>query len=257
MTRGIWTKWIIGAACLLLIVAVGCFLWYQHITAQYKAEADKDDRLLQQWKANKATPAAETEATHTPAESTQNTAEKQSNEHTTESNNTTKNGNQNVTADMSSTQNEQPVRMSPFGFGPYPEEPEDYPYSVNWASNIVLDHGIEYELLTRVRIKLWTQGINAEGVTYGRGGLIYPVIRGVVYVTQSGDGNMSVELSHPDDHLGVFDAFWDAETPEEIDVANQREMEGLTIDDLPAGLTAVVYEDAGIDPYEFLDLPRR
>ena len=108
-----------------------------------------------------------------------------------------------------------------------------------------------------VRIKLWTQGIDAAGVTYGRGGLIYPVIRGVVYVTRSGDRITGVVLSHPGDDLGVFDTFWDAETPEEVDAAIQREMEGFTIDDLPAGLTAVDYNTAGIDPYQFLDLPRR
>ena len=54
MTRGIYTKWIIGAAFVLLIVATGCILYYQHTTAQYKHEAEQADKLLQQWKADKA-----------------------------------------------------------------------------------------------------------------------------------------------------------------------------------------------------------
>ena len=76
MTRGIWTKWIIGAACLLLIVAAGCFWYYQHTTAADKQAAEQTEKLLQEWEADKAKPPAETETTHTPAESTQNTAEK-------------------------------------------------------------------------------------------------------------------------------------------------------------------------------------
>jgi hypothetical protein len=83
------------------------------------------------------------------------------------------------------------------------------------------------------------------------------VIRGVAYVTRSGDRIAGVVLSHPDDDLGVFDAFWDAETSEELEAALEREDQGFTLDDLPAGLAAVDYDTAGIDPYQFLELPRR
>ena len=33
MTRGIYTKWIVGAAFVLLIIAAGCIWYYQHTTA--------------------------------------------------------------------------------------------------------------------------------------------------------------------------------------------------------------------------------
>ena len=258
MTRDITPiKWIIGAIALLIIVAGACVLWYRYDTAPYRQQAAEAEKLLRQSekskKVSKTDNKAEQATDGTAADSNTPTADKQRTDTTP------------VTKDIAPThaQNEietagtADVPVSPFGFGPYPEVPEDFPYPVHWESNIHLRHGMEHELLTRVQIKLWTQGIDAEGVTYGRGGLIYPVIRGVVYVTRSGDRITGVVLSHPGDDLGVFDAFWDAETPEEIDAAIQREMEGFTIDDLPAGLTAVNYEDAGIDPYQFLDLPRR
>ncbi len=77
MIRDIFTnKWIIGAAFGLLIVVCGCYWYYQHTTAPYKAEADKADKLLKQWEADKAKP---TITADTPAESTTPTAEKPTN----------------------------------------------------------------------------------------------------------------------------------------------------------------------------------
>ena len=258
MTRDIIAnKWIIGAIALLIIVAGACYLWYQHDTAPYRQEAAESAKLLCQRETTQKTDTVNKaeQAADAPAESSTPTAEKSINESTAEVENNTEAETQQPSDTPAANAEAKDVSMSPFGFGPYPEVPHDYPYLVNWESNFVIKHGMEHELLTRVRIKLWTQGIDAAGVTYGRGGLIYPVVRGVVYVTRSGDRITGVVLSHPGDDLGVFDAFWDAETPEEVDAAIQREMEGFTIDDLPAGLTAVDYYTASIDPHQFLDLP--
>ena len=257
MSRDILTnKWVLGGIGFLIVLSVACVLWYQHDTAPHrKAAADAEELLRQSQigkKVSDTDSVTEKTADVVSVESKTPTAEKSiTDPHVTKKTEPTQAQNE-TEADEAAD-----VPVSPFGFGPYPEVPEDYPYSVHWESNIGLRHGMEHELLTRVRIKLWTQGIDAAGVTYGRGGLIYPVIRGVVYVTRSGDRITGVVLSHPGDDLGVFDTFWDAETPEEVDAAIQREMEGFTIDDLPAGLTAVDYNTAGIDPYQFLDLPRR
>ena len=78
MTRGIWTKWIIGAAIGLIIVAVGCILYYQYTTAADKQAAEQADKLLQEWEADKAkqTITADKESTQAPAESETPTAEK-------------------------------------------------------------------------------------------------------------------------------------------------------------------------------------
>lgn len=125
------------------------------------------------------------------------------------------------------------VPVSPHGFGAYPEVPADFPEDVNW-SDYEEDLPI-YELMTRVQIKLWEQGQKAVGISE-ESGLMYPIIRGTVYIRWSTSGNVVIEFTgHPSD---MSDA-----------VVNQ--IEAGTI---PAGLTVLDYETEGIDPYEFLNL---
>lgn len=125
------------------------------------------------------------------------------------------------------------VPVSPHGFGAYPEVPADFPKDVNW-SDYEEDLPI-YELMTRVQIKLWKQGHRAMGISE-ENGMMYPVIRGRVYVRWSPSGKEILEVTgHPAD---MSDA-----------VVNQIES-----DIIPAGLTVLDYDTAGIDPYEFLNL---
>ena len=65
---------------------------------------------------------------------------------------------------------EEPQRVSPFGFGPYPEVPSDYPEAPIWDEDPDYpegggDFGSDFmrgmELIERVLIKLWTQGHRA------------------------------------------------------------------------------------------------
>ena len=70
-------------------------------------------------------------------------------------------------------------QTSPFGFGPYPEVPADYPFQERLWDNATP----EYELLVRVRVKLWKQGTKTKGAKSDmNNGLIYPSIPGVIYV---------------------------------------------------------------------------
>ena len=125
------------------------------------------------------------------------------------------------------------VPVSPHGFGAYPEVPADFPEDVNW-SDYEEDLPI-YELMTRVQIKLWKQGHRAMGISE-ENGVMYPVIRGRVYIKWSRSGKEVLEVTgHPTD---MSDA-----------IVNQIES-GI----IPAGLTVLNYDTAGIDPYEFLNL---
>lgn len=137
---------------------------------------------------------------------------------------------------------EAPYGVSPFGFGPLPEIPPDYPDQDVWE-NFHISTGMEpySELVIRTRIALWKQGIRTVGAvrdnTYN---LIYPIIDDVVYIKWADnlgpDGEPYVErvLTSPatddsyDLHKGIFPPH-------------------LTIYELP---------DGGIDPYDFLGLPR-
>ncbi len=128
------------------------------------------------------------------------------------------------------------ISVSPHGFGPYPEIPEDYPYPhVDWSKyhdNPML------ELMTRVQIRLWKQGHRTEGILEKSNGLLYPISRGTVYVQRSYNGVYSsgTITGHPRDLS---------------DDVKQQLMAG----EIPAGLTVLDY-DKGIDPYKFLNIRR-
>lgn len=137
---------------------------------------------------------------------------------------------------------EAPYGVSPFGFGPLPEIPPDYPDQDIWE-DFHISTGMEpySELVIRTRIALWKQGIRTVGAlrdnTYN---LIYPIIDDVVYIKWADnlgpDGEPYVErvLTSPvtddsyDLHTGIF----------------------------PPHLTIYEFPDGGIDPYDFLGLPR-
>ncbi len=59
---------VIGAAFFLLIFAGMCYWYYQHTTAHDRTEAEKVDKLLEEWEANKkAKPPADKQVTNTPS----------------------------------------------------------------------------------------------------------------------------------------------------------------------------------------------
>ena len=141
------------------------------------------------------------------------------------------------------TENEAgPYGVSPFGFGPFPEIPPDYPDQDIW-DDIRTSTGMEpySELVIRTRIALWNQGIHTVGAmrdnTYN---LIYPIIDDVVYIKWAdnlgpeGEPYVQRVLTSPttednyDLHKGIF----------------------------PPHLTIYEFPDGGIDPYDFLGLPR-
>ena len=244
MTRGIYTKWIVGAAFVLLIIAAGCIWYYQHTTAQDREQAAQAEKRLQQWKANKEqkpTIKAETEETDTPAENTTSTAEKP----TTDTTAVTKNTEPiQVQSDVpAQTAETTDVQVSPHGFGPYPEVPDDYPGYIEWKVNPD-NPSRTFELMGRVFVKLWT-----EGEKNFRGGSthkdkILPHYNDVVYISWS-------EYTDPTDGELVRRISGYTAGPH---VSKKFK---FTIDDLydpPPGLRVLDIESSGINPYEYLNL---
>ncbi len=88
----------------------------------------------------------------------------------------------NLTEQTQEAENTEGVPVSPHGFGPFPEVPDDYflqPFSWDFYKN---DPPI-YELMARVRVKLWKQGIRTTGIRSSSAtGLVYPTIPGTVFV---------------------------------------------------------------------------
>ncbi len=141
----------------------------------------------------------------------------------------------------------QPV--SPFGFGPYPEVPADFPDDPIWEEvdmyEKINQHGRgmmkAMELMDRVLIKLWNQGRRTTSASMSNG-LVLPHYPNMVYVrwayTEEPDGTMtryaSEKTSGPDIPESVFDAL----------------SEGI----IPPGIKVLDHDANGIDPYTFLSL---
>ena len=143
---------------------------------------------------------------------------------------------------------EKPV--SPFGFGPYPEVPSDYPDVPVWKEDSYPEGDAVFgrdfvrsmELIQRVMIKLWSQGDKVNsGSTHN--GLILPHYPNTVYIEwedlEEPDGTITQYVSGltsgPDVSASVHDAIMD---------------EGV----VPSGITVLDPNSDGIDPYTFLNL---
>ena len=132
------------------------------------------------------------------------------------------------------------VSISPFGFGPYPEVPADFPEQDIWDDISTSSMSPDHELIARVQIKLWNQGIHTLGATYdGTYRLIYPILDDVVYYEEKFGANGS----------GTRRALT---SPATDDKYGSDLLKGI----FAPHLTVYIFPDGGIDPYEFLDLPR-
>ena len=144
------------------------------------------------------------------------------------------------------------VPVSPFGFGPYPEVPADYPHGVSWInpSEKLLrperrEHRKRLELIDRVMVKAWTNGDhNFVGAT-GNGsgdGKVYLTYPNVIYVEygEPEENDEGVLIRPIKDALSASHTFAPGEMRNGV---------------IPSGLTVIEYDDAGYDPYTYLDLP--
>jgi hypothetical protein len=193
-----FNKWILGGVAFLIVFSVACVLWYQHGTAPYRQDAAKSEQLL--WQSEIAQKVSDTDsetkqAAEAPVESTTSTTEKPIITETT--------GAVLETDEAAVTQRNTKTLVSPHGFGPFPSIPKGYLYLKNWKKYTVAGEGPEFELMARVRIKLWKQGIRTQGIVT-RGPLMFPITGGTVYYSET-----QGILSHPEDNLGPFDLEWD------------------------------------------------
>ena len=249
MVRNIFTdKWIIGGVLLLIIIAGGCYFWYQHSLADDRkaaAETAEYARQLENQKAKQEAATAETESTQAPAKSTTPTAEKHVNEATgadTSTDATTKS----VIVSVQETDNTEEVRVSPHWFVPYPEVPDDYPLITPfWVRNptaegIPLHAAAPLELLDLVLVKLWIQGDrNIQGAATSEG-KVYVYYPDVIYVKYenvtlpNGKVKRKIRRTLSGPSLGKYG-------PPHI-------RDGT----VPAHIKLVDFNDGGIDPHIFL-----
>ena len=146
--------------------------------------------------------------------------------------------------ETSETENKDaPYGVSPYGFGPFPEIPADYPDQGVWSETALRSMEPGHELISRVRIELWNQGVRTIGGVYDNGHrLIYPIIDDVVYIEWADNPGIGGKpyVRRQLTTSAVKDQYHD-------DI-----LKGI----FPPHLTIYEFPDGGIDPYEFLDLSR-
>ena len=158
-----------------------------------------------------------------------------------------------VAPDVFDTDSEQedPQRVSPFGFGPYPQVPSDYPEDVIWEEDVeenISRFGSEAmkaaELIDRVLIKLWNQGHHVTSASMNSNGIVYPAFPNTVFVRweyiKEEDGTLTRYAGRISSGVGVSDSDLDALG------------EGI----IPPGITVLDHDSDGIDPYTFLSISR-
>ncbi len=229
------------AALIVFVIAAGGFIYYQLSEVQQfkKQLAQEAEELLRQSKKSKKVSKTGNKAEQatgvTPAESETRTAEKPRNE-TTSVVDKTKPTQVQAAAPADSAETAD-VQVSPYGFGPYPEVPEDMPgrHLYTWPES-----SAEAELLSRVLIQLWTSGERNFRGGSTRNGKIYPHYHDTVYVT-----------------------FREYERRGEIIRFAAKIKSGphvrYTAEELlnpPPHLRVLDLETSGIDPYQYLNLPR-
>ncbi len=151
--------------------------------------------------------------------------------------------------DMVSTEAETTaVSISPFGFGPYPEIPADFPHGASWLEETNARRSLQaqrsQELICRVMIKAWTDGDHYfKGASFDRKSgkvyLNYPDRLYVRYRTfELSNGKVIRHLAHA---KGTHH--------------NLLTLEQMRSGDIPPDIQAIPMESAGIDPQTYLNLP--
>ena len=135
-------------------------------------------------------------------------------------------------------------RESVFGLGPLPDIPPDFPRQTVWDT---LERSslarIGHELINRVLIKYWNEGRKTEsGVFKNESGKVYPLFKDTVYVKWAEDENEDGSIYRYVSRYLCHGSLADYE--ESVENGTQ-----------PSWLKVVAYEDGGVDPYSFLDLP--
>ena len=238
MLRDIFTnKWILGGIAFLIIIAGWNLLSNKYFAWQYEKEVAKTVEYARQWEKDRKTkqersPDPETASPQAPVDSETPDAEKQRTPVTKDT-------------ELVHAQNEPEtaktdteVRVSPYGFGPYPEIPEGAPIGIFEESD-----SVEMELLGRVMVKKWNEGERFEGAGI-KSGKVYLHYPNTIYVRWK----EKVDMLDGTKTYRISEAFG-AEVP----LTSQQMRTG----EIPPGITVLNADSAGFDPYEVLSLPKK
>ncbi len=247
-------RWLqVGLAFFVLLV-VGSLLYSCHPQRTTEKAMEQHNRSLQEHaEQNETRPAAVDVPTETETPVRVNTLDENPDTPTSEATEELPNEIEDTSLPEDSTAEEdiaEDVPVSPFGFGPYPEIPADFPHLQSW-DQIVDESDPDWELMARVMIKLWKQGTEVIAADMTNG-LVYPTLKDTLYIewgeTSGPDGPVRYILQVSGDPAAAMRL--------ESITENLGEHESLSEADLPSDITFIPYSEGGIDPYTFLDLPK-
>ena len=165
-----FNRWILGGIALVIVFAIGCYVWYQYQVGPYQQEAAETAERIRRIEASRKVNAKNT------VKSITQTPEKQLSKI-----DSTK---------MTSSISDNSVSVSPYGFGPYPEIPDGFldgfvpPWK--WSEEKKLKFGPEHlrnqEAIARVLIKLWNQGDREFYGAVGDNKVVFPLYPDAVYI---------------------------------------------------------------------------
>ena len=257
MLRDLLASRAILAGLVFFVLVVGGSLFYSwHVQRTTAAESTRTNAMLQQFKHQNQIPSAQDtidpstidfEHAETPLE----TSEVQMSDDTDRSSIDEASEFADVTDAflpddfVSEESPAEDVPVSPYGFGPYPELPPEFPE--NYWDGLSKGH----ELIARVWMKLLEQGVDVTGGSI-QNGLVYPNIRGTIYIEWDG-----VRTERVGTERYISRMMGDHDTIRRIRDLRDPDaypLQSLKEKDIPAGITVVNYPDSGVDPYQFLDL---
>ena len=138
-------------------------------------------------------------------------------------------------------------KISPYGFGPYPEAPEDIRFVPVWQQEHYkkLGHNQKrsLEIIDRVLIKLWEQGERGFEEGFYDCGNVYPFYDNTIYVRWH-------EEIRPDgtEHRYVSHLHY----PRRMAFTSEQRAQ-ITQGNFPPGIQALLIDDSGIPAIHFLN----
>ncbi len=143
--------------------------------------------------------------------------------------------------------------LSPNGFGPLPAVPDDYPdKKFRWR---YYTDNPNFELIARVKLKIWKeQGKYAVGAGFLHG-KIYPIFQDAVYLhkkTRCGKDGEVIDTY-------IQEILWDSDyEPSEKQWRSPSFNMSKYVEDVikEKNLKVISFDDAGIEPYQFLNFDK-
>ncbi len=249
MLRDILTnKGVLAALVFFVLIVGGTQLYSWHVRRSTKAAEARIQQFVQQLENKKeqhtAQHAGDATETPEPSETFLETDDKQpmsdeKAEVTDENSEGLGSGEAFLPDDMTLADEEETaeVRLSPHGFGPYPEIPEGAPIGEFDEKN-----SVNRELLRRVAVKKWNEGERFLGssMSNGRVYLHYP---NTLYIKWG-------ERIDPLDGT-VYRQIRRAKGAGDVELTPEQMERG----EIPQGIKVIDFDSGGLDPYEVLDLP--